>query len=192
MAVASLDRSLHLVDVEHWLVFRPLPETLRAELEVGELGISTARRIGWSTPSRSRARPMIPVGKDCRPAGSAFWRLGEAEPRTLDNGSRRLSSGVPEYLTAMNGRTVTSSTPSRVPPSAMATSLLEDWPSGFGRWPLAPGCVNWSSAHRSISAIWARRVARLRAPPRQRHRQPRPRTVARPRRARLRAGDAQD
>jgi len=33
-AAAPLDRSLDLVEAEHWLAFRPLPETLRAELDV--------------------------------------------------------------------------------------------------------------------------------------------------------------
>lgn len=44
-AVAALDRSLDHVDAEHWLAFRPWPETLRAEVDAraGDLAGATLR-----------------------------------------------------------------------------------------------------------------------------------------------------
>jgi len=79
-AVATLDRCLDLVEAERWLAFRPLPETLRAELEVraGDLD-GAADRLGHAFMLACQVDDPCWEGMSARGIGLLEARRGRTE-----------------------------------------------------------------------------------------------------------------
>jgi len=79
-AVAAADRCLELVDAEHWLAFRPWPETLRAEadLRVGDLA-GAGRRLEHAFALACQVDDPCWEGVSARGMGLLEARQGRAD-----------------------------------------------------------------------------------------------------------------